>query len=98
MIEEDVIMAKLNVLNPVANTVVTKRQLADRLPDLNAKRVGLYWNGKGGGDIALRAIGEQLQRRFTDVQVEMIHSAIPGPKEKVEAGKGFNLVVGSTGD
>ena len=54
-------MAKLTVLNPVANTVVTKMQLADRLPDPNAKRVGLYWNGKGGGDIALRTIGEQLQ-------------------------------------
>ncbi len=91
-------MAKLNVLNPVANTVVTKRQLADRLPDMNDKRVGLYWNGKGGGDIALAAIGEQLQRRFSDIQVEMIHSAIPGPREMVEAGKGFNLVVGSTGD
>lgn len=91
-------MAKLEILNPLAESVMTQSPLAPRLTDLNNKRVGLYWNGKGGGDIALRTIGEQLEKRFAGTKWEIIYASLHGEKDKVEAAKGFDAVVGTTAD
>ena len=65
-------MAKLEVLNPLSNAELERTPLAPRLPDLNNKRIGLYWNGKGGSDIALRTIGDQLEKRFPGTKAELI--------------------------
>lgn len=89
---------KLEILNPVANSVVKKTAVAGRVKDLTNKRIGLYWNGKAGGDVALTTIGEHLVRRFEGAQVELIASSIPGGKDKIEAAKQFAAVVGSTAD
>ncbi len=91
-------MVKLEIMNPVASTVVRRTPVAVRPPNLDNKKIGLYWNSKGGGDIILRRIGEQIQRRFVGVEVEMVLSSIPGPKQAVEAAKRFQAVVGSSGD
>ncbi len=39
------------------------------LQDLTGKRVGLFWNGKPGGDILMTRIAGRLQERFKNVKV-----------------------------
>ena len=91
-------MVKIEIRNPMADTVVTKTALAPRLHDLNNKRIALYWNGKAGGDIALKTLGEQLEKRFPSIKTEMIHASLCGAKEKVEAAKSFDAVIAATSD
>jgi hypothetical protein len=57
-------MAQLELLNPVAQTVREVIQPASRLSRLEGKRLGLYWNIKAGGDVALARVGEQLSARY----------------------------------
>ncbi len=57
-------MAELRVLNPVARSMEQRIEPAPRPSDLNGKRIGLYWNIKDGGDIALRRTQELLQERY----------------------------------
>ena len=63
MIEEDVIMVKLSVLNPVANTIVTKRQLADRLPDPGH-------HGSRSSHVRLQGPGG-MYAHLRDIQIEL---------------------------
>jgi hypothetical protein len=63
-------MARLDVLNPVAKTVEYSVKPASRLGDLAGKRIGLYWNMKGGGDVALDRAEELLNARFPGVSVK----------------------------
>ncbi len=57
-------MAGLKVLNPVARSLESRADPAPRLRDLNGKRIGLYWNIKAGGDVALQRIEELLAIRY----------------------------------
>jgi hypothetical protein len=57
-------LIKLKVFNPVAESVQTPLKPANRLSDIAGKRIGLYWNMKAGGDVALARTAELLQRRF----------------------------------
>lgn len=57
-------MSIIKVRNPVAETVVQKVEPAPRLGDLSGKRIGLYWNMKGGGDVALSHIKDVLRERY----------------------------------
>lgn len=57
-------MSILKVRNPVADSIEQKIDPAHRPSDLNGKRVGLYWNMKAGGDIALGRAQELLQKRY----------------------------------
>lgn len=91
-------MAKLEILNPVANVMVHKTSLAPRLASLEKKRIGLYWNGKSGGDVALNRIGQLLESRFGGVSFAFIRSGFPGPKERLEEARTFDGVIGGTGD
>ncbi len=91
-------MAKLEVLNPLSNAELSRAPLAPRLPDLSNKRIGLYWNGKGGGDVALRTIGEQLEKRFPGTKAELISGSIRAAQEVLDKAKGFDAVVGTTAD
>ncbi len=61
-------MAEIEVLNPVALTQQFKVSPAQRLGDLTGKTVGLYWNTKAGGEVALAYISELLKKRFRDVR------------------------------
>ncbi|MFQ5830769.1 MAG: hypothetical protein ACE5JD_16680 [Candidatus Methylomirabilia bacterium] len=63
-------MARLEVFNPVARVVEHSVPPASRLSDLSGKRVGLYWNMKSGGDLALDRTEELLKERFPDVTVQ----------------------------
>jgi hypothetical protein len=61
-------MNTLTVVNPVAEPVEVSVQPATRVPDLNGKRVGLYWNLKAGGDIALQRVEEMLSARYPEAR------------------------------
>jgi len=61
-------MAQLEVLNPVAPSAVYSVTPAKRLDNLKGKTIGLYWNIKSGGDVALARIAQQLKRRYPDMQ------------------------------
>jgi hypothetical protein len=58
----------LQVLNPVAEPGSGNTRLAPRLETLEGKRVAFIWNGKPGGDIALKRISEKLEGRFPDLK------------------------------
>jgi hypothetical protein len=94
-------MASLTVLNPVATSVGDLRRfpLASRSPALGGKRVGLWWNLKRGGDVALRRVGARLQERFPDVELIWLEDQFPASNETVNhATKDCQAVVGATGD
>lgn len=57
-------MEQLNVFNPVARSINVEIPKAKRLPTLDGKRIGLFWNFKAGGDIALRHVEEALKGRY----------------------------------
>ena len=63
-------MARLEVLNPVADTVKHDVKAAPRPSDLRGKTVGLYWNMKAGGDIALERAATLLSQRFEGLQFQ----------------------------
>lgn len=57
-------MATLEILNPVAETAKFNVKPAARISDLRGKTIGLYWNMKAGGDVALDAVEELLRKRI----------------------------------
>lgn len=57
-------MARLHVLNPVAQTVEQKVDPAPRLGELKGKTIALYWNLKAGGDVALQRVQELLDNGY----------------------------------
>ena len=61
-------MAKLEILNPQATFVIEAIQPAPRLAELTGKRIGLWWNMKSGGDVALDRTAQLLAQRFPGTQ------------------------------
>jgi hypothetical protein len=61
-------MVEISILNPVAD-VKTKAGFkpAPKLSDLNGKRIGLFWNGKSGGDVVLSHTAELLKKRYQGI-------------------------------
>jgi hypothetical protein len=55
---------KLELLCPEAEYDQIVTSMAPQLESLTGKRIGLFWNGKPGGDILLNTIGKELQERF----------------------------------
>lgn len=56
-------MVSLEVLNPVAEKRRHHVPPAPRPTDLKGKTIGLYWNLKAGGDVALDAVQGLLGKR-----------------------------------
>jgi hypothetical protein len=72
---------------------------APRSPSLAGKKVGLVWNAKRGGDVALDRVGEQLTRRYPDVTVTRYDGNIPCAPDLLEEALGeCDVFVGSSGD
>jgi hypothetical protein len=72
---------------------------ARRAPSLAGKKVGLVWNAKRGGDIALDRAGEQLSRRFPDIEVTRYDGNFPcAPQLLEKALEECDVFVGSSGD
>jgi len=61
-------VVKLEVVNPQAVTHVAPVALAPRLSDIAGKRIGLYWNIKAGGDLALEYTARLLDKMFPQTQ------------------------------
>jgi len=57
------------VLNPVAMSESALHTGAPRLPDLNRRKIGLFWNGKPDGNVLLDAISKLLRQRFNDIDL-----------------------------
>ncbi len=92
----------LRVLNPVGTLRFNPLPYAKRLKDLNNKKIGLYWNNKARGDVALQKIRELLSERFKGIAFEWFETpiSVEATKEWFEKVKksGVDGVVASTGD
>jgi hypothetical protein len=95
-------MYKMSVLSPVAEPAVENAEKASpaaREPSLTGKRVGLLWNGKRGGEVALDRIGQLLLERSGVASVKRYNGSFPFPPALLEeAIKQSDVVVGATGD
>lgn len=52
-------------------------RIATRPKTLVNARLGLLWNGKRGGDIALRRVAELLDREYQGLQIQNYPGAFP---------------------
>ena len=70
-------MPTIDILSPVASkyTGLTVRP-AQRLDTLDGKTIGLYWNQKSGGDVALAHISERVRERYPNVQFKKYTGSI----------------------
>lgn len=97
-------MATLKVMNPVAEAIEQHVDPAPRDADLSHARVGLYWNLKAGGDVALGRIQERLKERFPGARFERFQGDVGHimrhvtPAEAERIAKRVDVVVGTTGD
>ena len=94
-------MFALDVLNPVARTegVIKISKAAPRPGSLDGLALGLIWNSKRGGEIALMKAGELISRKYKDVKVIRYDGSMPCDVELLERAKReCNVFVGSTGD
>lgn len=57
-------MARLEIRNPVAQTVEHSVKAAPRLQSFDGATIGLYWNMKAGGDHALDRTEQLLRAKF----------------------------------
>ena len=95
---------RLDVLNPVAQKVEKKGPSAPRLPELERKLIGLYWNRRSGGDAALRRAGELLRAQYAGLETKSYEGSIAGSlghktKDDVKRiAQECAAVIGSTAD
>jgi hypothetical protein len=91
-------------LNPVALAEEKMIPPASRVNDLTGKRVGLYWNMKSGGDLALDRIEELLKERYPGITASkhigsvgfMMRHLTPEDAERIH--HQCDVVVGTTND
>ncbi len=92
-------MTPLTVLNPVARTDRPKVPSAPRPGDLNGKTVGLFWNGKSGGDLLLAHSAELVKQRFGAVKFKNYNPQdLKSPAQFDALAKECDAVVQATGD
>lgn len=95
--------ATLEVLNPIAVFKVERVTPTPRIHDLNGKRIGLCWNKKEHGDIALQRIKDLLHERFEALQLKfLLPTDISRPflqeqLDEIEEWKP-DLIIAATGD
>ncbi len=92
----------LAILNPVAITEIARVKPAERLRDLNNKRIGLLWNTKARGDVALRKVEEVLKQRFSGLEFTWFEKqiSIALVPEQIKTLKQLNndAIISTTGD
>ena len=97
-------MVELKIINPQAKTAVTPVGLASRVSGLSGHTVGLYWNMKAGGDVALEQTARILGERFPGIEFRhytgsvgaMMRHATSEDAERMA--RECDAVVGTTGD
>ncbi len=92
-------MVNLKVRSPVAAQVRSKYRLAERPASLAGKTVGLFWNMKRQGDVALGRLAELIGNRYEGVKYLWYSNTQPAPAELVQkAIKECDVVIGTSGD
>ncbi|MDP6549062.1 MAG: hypothetical protein QF659_03185 [Dehalococcoidia bacterium] len=94
-------MFTLEVLNPVAQSEgeIKVSGAAHRPRSLDDLTLGLLWNSKRGGEIALVKAGELIRNKFKDVKVIRYDGSMPCEKALMERAKQeCDIFIGSTGD
>lgn len=97
-------MAKLEVANPVAESTVVSIPPAARPTDLNGLTVGLYWNIKAGGDVALDRTEELMRARYPAANFVRFVGSIGStvrhltPRDADRIASTCQVTVGTTGD
>lgn len=97
-------MERLEVFNPVAKSVQQRHEPAPRSAGLEGKRIGLYWNMKAGGDVALAATEELLGRSHPGVACShhqgtlghFVRNLTPAAIEEIASQ--VDLVIGTSSD
>ena len=94
-------MFTLDVLNPVAksegDTKITRA--AKRPRSLDGLTLGLIWNSKRGGELALMKAGELVSNKYKNVKVIRYDGSMPCEKDLMQrATQECDIFVGSTGD
>ena len=69
-------MGQIEIMNPVATSATGQITPAKRLDKLSDQTIGLYWNIKSGGDIALNRMAELLKRRYPGLRFKMVIGAV----------------------
>ena len=91
-------MDHIKVRNPVAVAAMEVSPLAKGLRHMQDQTLGLWWNLKAGGNVALEHVGASLQRRF-GVKLHQEYHQFPVRKAIVEhMTAAATTVVGATGD
>ena len=92
----------LQILNPVGVLRFKPIPHARRIQDLNNKKVGLYWNHKARGNVALDRVKELLSERYKGMTFEWFETpvSVEASKEWFEnvKKKGVDAFIASTGD
>jgi hypothetical protein len=92
----------LRVVNPVGVLKFNPIPHAKRLKDLKNKKIGLYWNHKARGDVALERVKELLSERYQGMTFEWFETpvSVEASKEWFGQVKKSNVdgIVAATGD
>lgn len=90
----------IRALNPTADRYGGEAgTLSPRPTTLEGRTIGLLWNGKPNGDVALEEVGEELRRRFPTIDVRLYHGSMPSSRELLEEIAGeCDAVVACTAD
>ena len=92
----------LRILNPVGILNYKPISPAKRLTGLKGKKIGLYWNRKARGNVALDRVKEILTQRFEGMSFEWFETkvSVEASQEWFENLKrqGVDGAVGATGD
>jgi len=97
-------MVSLEILNPVAEIVRDRVPPAKRLDTLEGKTIGLYWNQKPGGDIALAHVARELSQRFTGITFKSYLGSVGSPSRQATAediarmSKEVDAIIGTNAD
>lgn len=91
-------MPELVVRNPVAEPSAQRHPLAPRADRLDGLRLGLWWNKKVGGQVALEWFARELAEQ-SGVTAEKFYGRYPAlPSFIKECAQASDIVIGSTGD
>ncbi|MCC6472929.1 MAG: hypothetical protein IT514_04210 [Burkholderiales bacterium] len=95
-----------NVLDPSARPEIERLAGAARLGDFAGRRVGLWWNGKPGGDVFLDELAGQVLSRVPGMSAVRMWELEPAtttfygvsPPHLARMAREADLVIGALGD
>jgi hypothetical protein len=97
-------MVQLEVANPVAEAAIKSIEPAARPTDLDGKRIGLYWNFKPGGNVALDRVQSRLADLLPNASFQRYQGTVGGtvkhltPTAADQIAANSDVLVGTTGD